>query len=115
MSTLPWVKPAALPWAQPERPLADTVKLLQADVAYLVKHTAVAVHATGEHAAALSMLVNTARGQLVPTGVGRLTQGHTITFQDIGMPQVGAPSMTMRELAQHVHAVATGLGLELEA
>lgn len=112
---LPWVQPqAALPWAQPERPLAETVRALQADVSYMVKHTAVAVHVTGPHGAELSMYVNTPRGQLIPTGTGRLTQGHTVTFQDIGMPQPGLPAMSIAELAQALTEKAAALGLELE-
>lgn len=115
MTNLPWVQPApSLPWAQPVRSLDETVRLLQADVSYLVKHTAVAVHVTGPHAAELSMYANTLRGQLIPTGEGRLTQGHTVTFQDIGMPQPGLPEMTVAELAQALTTKAAALGLEVE-
>lgn len=112
---LPWQPPpAALPWAQPERPLSETVRLLQADVSYMVKHTAVAVHVTGPHAATLSMVANTPRGQLVPTGEGRLTQGHVVIFQDIGMPQPGLPEMTIDELSQALTEKALALGLGVE-
>ena len=113
--SLPWAQPApSLPWAQPVRSIDETVRLLQADVSYMVKHTAVAVHVTGPHAAELSMYVNTPRGQLVPTGTGRLTQGHTVVFQDIGMPQPGLPFMSIKELAQALTQRAAALGLEIE-
>lgn len=97
------------PWEP--TPVSETVALLQRDVAYLVTHTAVLVHSSRPE---LVTLVNTARGQIVPRGQCKFTDGSTVEFQDIGMPQVGAPSMTVQELMAYVWGVANQLGLELQ-
>lgn len=89
----------------------STVALIQADLRYLVAHTAVMVHS--RHAS-LQMLVNTARGQIIPRGECRFTDGSTVEFQDIGMPQVNCPVMSVAELMTRVWDVARELGLELE-
>lgn len=91
-------------------PVEETLSLLQRDVAYMVAHTAVVVHSSH---AALSMCVNTPRGQIVPRGECRFTDGTTVEFQDIGMPQPGAPLMTVARLMTQVWEVARDLGLEL--
>jgi hypothetical protein len=119
---MPWDKPAAalpMPWEAPKVPeapddLVQTVKALQADVRTMVSHTGVIVHATGPHAAALGMLVNTTRGQLIPPGEVRYSGGHTLRFQDLGMPQPGAPFMTIPQLVKSLVDVTQRLGLELE-
>jgi len=102
------------PWEQkpqlPAVPVEDTVAAMQRDMAYIVTHTAVMVHSNQP---ALSMLVNTPRGQIVPRGECRFTDGSTIEFQDIGAPQVGAPVMSVQELMARVWGVAHELGLEL--
>jgi hypothetical protein len=116
--SMPWDAPEAplVPWAQPGPPavadVAEKLRRLQEDVGTIVTHTGVMVHATGPHAAALSMLVNTRRGQLMPTGVARYTDGTTIQFQDIGMPQPGAPFMTLPELFQQLYGIVQQLGLQ---
>jgi hypothetical protein len=100
--------PQRFPW-EPV-PVADTVKLLQADLAYMVTHTAVMVHSKHTE---LQIIVNTRRGQIVPRGECKFSDGSTFEFQDIGMPQVGAPEMTVRELMTKVLETAHALGLEL--
>lgn len=106
--TFPWDLP---PETLPAVPVEDTVAALQRDVAYLVTHTGILVHSRHE---ALQMLVNTARGQIIPRGECRFTDGSTLEFQDIGMPQPSAPAMTVRELVAQVWEIAKQLGLELE-
>ncbi len=66
----------------------DVIALLQADLRFMTAYTAVLVHS---NQAALQMLVNTERGQIVPRGECKFTDGSTLQFQDIGMPQVGRP------------------------
>lgn len=110
---MPWDAPETLPAvAEPHQPapLQDTVRLLQADFAYAMTHTAVLVHSPHDK---LRMLVNTARGQIVPAGECRFTDGTTLEFQDIGMPQPNAPAMTVQELVTRVWQIAAELGLEL--
>lgn len=108
--TFPW-ETEQLPAVQ-SRPIEDTVSALQRDVAYMVTHTAVLVHS--KHGA-LSMLVNTPRGQIIPRNKCQFNDGSTIEFQDIGMPQIGAPEMTVRDLVAYVWNIATTqLGLELQ-
>jgi hypothetical protein len=85
--------------------------LLQRDVAYMVAATAIKVHSNRPE---LRTVVNTERGQIIPRGACRFTDGTTIEFQDIGMPQVGATLMTVQELMTRVWGIAQDLGLELE-
>lgn len=91
-------------------PVAETLALLQRDVAYMVTYTAVVVHSNRPE---LAMCVNTKRGQIVPRGECQFTDGSTVEFQDIGMPQVGAPVTTVQELTARVWSLARDLGLEL--
>lgn len=95
-----------MPWEP--APLDETVKALQADMRYALAHTGVLVHSKHE---ALQMLVNTRRGQIIPRGECKLDDGSTLEFQDIGMPQVGAPLMTVQELIARVWEIARELGL----
>lgn len=90
---------------------ARTVALLQQDMAYAVAYTAILVHSNRPE---LQMLVNTQRGQIIPRGVCKFSGGATVEFQDIGMPQVGAPQMTVKELMTWVWGTARELGLEME-
>lgn len=96
------------PWEP--APVQETVALLQRDFAYAVQMTAILVHSNQP---ALSMLVNTARGQIVPRGQCKFTDGSTVELQDIGMPQINAPTMTVAELMARVWDIARELGLEL--
>jgi len=108
--TYPWEQlPATTEPAQPLA-VADVVGLIQADLRFMTAYTAVQVHSTRP---ALEIVVNTPRGQIVPRGQSSFTDGTTIEFQDIGMPQPGAPVMTVKDLMAMVWEVATELGLEL--
>lgn len=101
------------PWEPEPVTLEDTartVKLLQQDMQYAVLFTAVLVHSKHE---ALRMLVNTARGQIIPRGECKFKDGTAVEFQDVGMPQPGAPQMTVQELTAKIWDVARELGLEL--
>jgi hypothetical protein len=91
--------------------VAETVALLQRDMAYMVAATAIKVHSNRPE---LRMVVNTERGQIVPRGECKFTDGTTVEFQDIGMPQVGALLMTVQELMMRIWDAARKLELELE-
>lgn len=99
------------PWEPPAAPSTDdVVKLMQADLRFMTTHTAVLVHS--KHAS-LQMLVNTPRGRIIPRGECKFTDGSTVELQDIGMPQVGAPLVSVADLMARVWEVARELGLEL--
>lgn len=100
--------PQRLPW-EPV-PVGETVTKLQADLRFIVAYTAVMVHSKHE---TLQMLVNTRRGQIVPRGECKFSDGSAMEFQDIGMPQPGAPVMTVQELVAKAWETAKILGLEL--
>lgn len=93
------------------RTTEDTVALLQRDFAYAVQYTSVLVHT--KHPA-LQMLVNTRRGQIVPRGQCKFTDGTTFELQDLGMPQPNSPEMTVAELMAEIWEAARKSGLELE-
>jgi len=98
-----------MPWEA--APVQETVALMQTDMAFMVTHTAVLVHSNRPE---LRMLVNTLRGQIIPRGECRFTDGSTIELQDIGMPQPKVLTMTVQEVMARVWEVARNLGLELE-
>lgn len=100
------------PWEPvPAEPIADTVANLQADMRYIVTHTAIITRS--EHAE-LRMCVNTPRGQIIPRGECKFTDDTTLEFADIGMPQVGASEMTVKELVTKIWDLAANAGLELK-
>lgn len=105
-----------MPWEVPPAPAVrsteETLSALQRDVAYMVTHTAVLVHS--KHAS-LQMLINTPRGQIIPRGECKFTDGSTFELQDLGMPQVGAPLVSVPDLLTRVWDVARELGLELQS
>jgi hypothetical protein len=111
--TYPWETPVPAVVEPPQAPatVEHVVQALQRDMAYAVAHTAVLVHSPHE---ALQLLVNTPRGQIIPRGECKLTDGSTIEFQDIGMPQVGASLMTVPELAARVWEIVKELGLGVQ-
>lgn len=86
------------------------VALLQRDMQYILRYTAVAVHSSRPE---LRMLVNTKRGQIVPRNEVKYADGTTLEFQDIGAPQIGIPEMTVKELVLMVVEKANELGLKL--
>lgn len=108
----PWEQLPAVPEPAQAPAVQDVVKALQADMAYMITHTAVLVRSPH---AALQMLVNTARGQIVPRGEVKFMDGSTLEFQDIGMPQIGAAAMTVKELVLHVLGIASELGLKVQS
>jgi hypothetical protein len=101
----PWeVEPA------PEPTTEEVVKLLQRDFAIAVQLTAVMVHSTREE---FKMIVNTRRGQIIPRGECRFTDGTVVELQDIGMCQPGLQTMTVPEIMAEVIRIATDLGMEI--
>ena len=111
--TFPWEQlPATVeaPQAPATRSTEDTVAALQRDFAYAVQYTAILVHSNQP---ALQMLVNTARGQIVPRGQCKFSDGSTMELQDLGMPQINAPQMTVQKLMARAWDIARELGLEL--
>jgi hypothetical protein len=109
--TFPWEQlPAVVSEPSLPAPLENTVAAMQRDLAYMVGRTAILVHSNRPE---LQMLVNTARGQLIPRGECTFTDGSTVEFQDIGMPQIGADEMTVTDLMARVWDLASQLGLEL--
>ena len=101
------------PWEVqlPAVPVEDTVALLQKDFAYAVQMTAVLVHSNRPE---FQMLVNTPRGQIVPRNECKFTDGTTVEFQDVGMPQPSAVFMSVKELIAQVWDRARELGLEIQ-
>lgn len=101
------------PWEDqlPAVLVEDTVALLQKDFAYAVQCTAVTVHSNRP---AFQITVNTPRGQIIPRNECKFTDGTTVEFQDIGMPQPGAPFMSVKELIARVLDLAHELGLEFQ-
>lgn len=98
------------PWEPATLTVEDAVKSLQRDFAYAVLNTAVLVRSENQ---AFRMLVNTPRGQIIPLGEVKFTDGTTVELQDLGMPQISVPYMTVQELMAQVYATAIDLGLEL--
>ena len=98
------------PWDAPRQSIEDTIALLQNDFAYAVANTAVVVHSNNT---AFAFIANTARGQLVPRGEVKFTDGTTIELQDIGMCQVNVPYMTVQQIMARIWKQASKLGLEL--
>lgn len=99
------------PWEQPA-PLSteETVAALQRDFAYAVAFTAIMVHSSNP---AFRFVANTQRGQLMPRGEVKFSDGTTIELQDIGMCQPNVEQMTVREIFARILQISTELGLEL--
>lgn len=97
-----------MPW-EPV-PTEETLALLQKDVAFMVLHSAVLVHSNRPE---LQILVNVRRGEIVPRNECKFTDGTTLEFQDIGMPQPNMPLMTVKDLLAMVWDVVQTLGLEM--
>jgi len=103
---MPWDPPETLPAV----PVEETVSLLQRDFAYAMTHTAIMVHSSH---AALQMLVNTRRGQIIPAGECKLSDGTVFELQDIGMPQPNCEAMSVQELTARLFQAVRELKLEL--
>ncbi len=98
------------PWEPAPPSVTDTVAALQRDFAYAVANTAIVVHSDNP---AFAMTINTQRGQIVPRGQVRFSDGTTVELQDIGMCQPGVPHMTVQETMTRIWQTANELGLEL--
>jgi hypothetical protein len=99
-----------MPWETPEQSLEDIVQALRADMQFMHAFTAILVRSQNEK---LRTVVNTERGQVMPEGKCTFKDGTTIEFQDIGMPQIGMPAMTVQELVLTTLDKAFALELEL--
>lgn len=97
------------PWEQPSI-AADTIAALQRDFAYAVANTAVLVHSNNP---GFAMIVNTPRGQIIPQGQVKFSDGTTAELQDIGMCQPNVPHMNVRDVVAKIIRLAAELGLEL--
>lgn len=98
-----------MPWETRPRPVEDTVALLQRDFAYAVMNTAVVVHSSNP---AFAFTANTPRGQLMPKGEIKFSDGTTVEVQDIGMCQANVPYMTVSQIIQRILKTAGDAGLE---
>lgn len=98
------------PWEPRPRSVEDTVALMQNDFAYAVANTAVVVHTNNP---AFAFIANTQRGQLVPRGEVKLSDGTTIELQDIGMCQPNTPHMSVQQIMSRIWKLASDLGLEI--
>lgn len=110
--TFPWEQetlPAPIAETPPAMPIEKQVEALARDFTVAVRCTGVVVHSKHE---ALQILVNVPRGQLIPRNEAKLSDGSTIEFQDIGMPQPGAPFINVSELVRRVLEICSELGLE---
>jgi hypothetical protein len=105
--TMPWERPDANPEIED---LAEIVRALQADFRFMVGHTAILVRSNDE---ALRMVFNTERGQSMPDPLKcTFRDGTTMEFQDIGMPQPGVPTKTIKEVVTAALEKAFALGLQ---
>lgn len=98
------------PWDPPRQPLEDTIALLQRDFRYAVENTAVVVHSNNP---VFSFIANTARGQPMPRGEVKFTDGTTVELQDIGMCQANVPYLTVQQIMARVWKLAGDLELEI--
>lgn len=105
----------SMPWEQPDTPpeasdLAETVRALQADLQFMVSHTAILVRSDNS---ALRMVFNTERGQSMPDPLKCMFRdGTAMEFQDIGMPQPGVPTKTIKDIVTAALEQALALGLQ---
>lgn len=103
------------PWEvepEPATPsVEDTIAALQRDFAYAVQNTAIVVHSNN---ASFVMTANTQRGQIIPRGEVKFSDGTTVELQDIGMCQPGnIPFMSVQEIMLKIWTAASELGLEI--
>jgi hypothetical protein len=98
------------PWDSPRRSAEDTIALIQNDFAYAVANTAIVVHSNNP---AFAFIANTQRGQLVPRGEVKFSDGTTVELQDIGMCQPNTPYMSVQQIMSRVWRLVGELGLEI--
>jgi hypothetical protein len=123
----------SMPWEQPDTPpeiddapqidmdaarreamdrlnIVETVRALQADLQFMVSHTAILVRSDN---LLLRMVFNTERGQSMPNPLKcTFRDGTVMEFQDIGMPQPGVPIKTIKEIVTAALEKAFSLGLQ---
>ncbi len=98
------------PWEPPT--VQDTVAALQRDFAYAVANTCIVVHSNNP---LFELTANTQRGQIIPRGQVKFSDGTWVELQDIGMCQPGKiPYMTVQEIMTHIWTLASNLGLEIK-
>ena len=97
------------PWDPPKRSVEDTIELIRNDFAYAVANTCIVVHSNNP---AFAFIANTQRGQLVPRGEVKFSDGTTIELQDIGMCQPNVPHMTVPQIMSRLWKLTSELGLE---
>jgi hypothetical protein len=98
------------PWDPPKRSAEDTIALLQSDFAYAVANTAIVVHSNNP---AFAFIANTQRGQLIPRGEVKFSDGTTVELQDIAMPQPNVPYLTVPQIMSRLWKLASESGLEI--
>lgn len=98
------------PWEPAVLTAEESIAALQRDFRYAVRMTAVVVHSNNP---TFANVVNTDRGQIIPRGECKFTDGTTVELQDIGMCQPNTPYATVQEIMARVWTLATELGLEL--
>ena len=86
------------------------MRLCNAISPYAVRMTAIIVRSNNP---AFATVVNTERGQIVPRGEVKFTDGTTVELCDVGMCQPNVPEMTVQDIIARVWAMATELGLEM--
>lgn len=105
---LPWEAPAAP--APATRSVEEIVANLQRDFEYATVTTSIIVHSNNP---LFTMLANTRRGQLIPRGECKFTDGTTVELQDMGMCQPNVPYMSVQEIMDRVWELAKENDLEL--
>jgi hypothetical protein len=98
------------PWDPPKRSVEDTLELVRNDFAYAIANTAIVVHSNNP---AFAFIANTQRGQLVPRGEVKFSDGTTVELQDIGMPQPNVPYMAVQQIMSRVWKLVSELRLEI--
>ena len=98
------------PWSPAVPATADLIDALRRDFAYAVANTCIVVHSNNP---AFTFGANTQRGQIVPRGQVKFSDGTTVELQDIGMCQPNAPHATVQEIMARIWGLASELGLEL--
>lgn len=100
--------PVRFPWEPPST--TDLIEALRRDFAYAVANTCIVVHSNNP---AFMFVANTQRGQIVPRGEVKFTDGTTVELQDVGMCQPNVPHMTVQEIMSRIWDLANELSFEL--
>lgn len=102
-----------MPWEAappaPEKTVDEKIMALQSDFMYAWQNTSIVVHSNRED---FQIIVNTTRGQIVPSGRAKFKDGTYVEFTDFGMPQPNARLISVPDLVAWVFNKARELGLE---